>query len=97
MRLAVDVAAIRRGWVWPIRPPPSLPSRAGPRPIDSAIFGSWVVLPEPVSPDTMTTWLACSAAAISSRRAETGSASGKVISGSGLARRTGRAGRSARG
>ena len=89
MRLAVDVAAIRRGCVWPIRPPPGLPSRAGPRPIDRAIFGNCVVLPEPVSPETITTWWASSACAISSRRADTGKASGKVISGSGLARRTG--------
>ena len=47
-------------------------------PADSAIFGSCVVLPEPVSPQTMTTWLRAHArAAISSRRAETGSDSGK--------------------
>src|SRR6187402_1401065 len=45
----------------------------------SAILGSWVVLPEPVSPQTMTTWWAAIAAAISSRRSETGRDSGKVM------------------
>jgi hypothetical protein len=49
MRLAVDDAAMRRGWVWPIMP-------FSPRPSSRQIFGSWVVLPEPVSPDTMMTW-----------------------------------------
>ena len=48
MRLATDVAAMRRGWVWPMI---FLP----PRPSAKAILGSWVVLPEPVSPQTMTT------------------------------------------
>lgn len=52
MRLAVDVAAIRRGCVWPISPVPPAPM---PRPIDKQIFGNWVVLPEPVSPETITT------------------------------------------
>ncbi|MDT4836535.1 hypothetical protein FQZ97_702390 [compost metagenome] len=65
--------------------------------IDRQILGSCVVLPEPVSPDTITTWLASSAAAISSRRAETGRASGNVIGGSGLTARGGRGGRSWRG
>ena len=45
----------------------------------SAILGSWVVLPEPVSPQTMTTWWASIAAVISSRLAETGRDSGKVM------------------
>jgi hypothetical protein len=58
MRLAVDEAAIRRGWVWPIRP-------FSPRPSSRQIFGSWVVLPEPVSPQTMMTWFSVSALAIS--------------------------------
>ncbi|WP_354684856.1 hypothetical protein, partial [Cupriavidus necator] len=53
-------------------------------------------MPEPVSPETITTWLASSAAAISSRRAETGSASGNVIGGSGLTGRGGRGGRGGR-
>jgi hypothetical protein len=39
-------AAILRGWVHPIIP-------FLPHPISSAIFGSWVVLPDPVSPMTM--------------------------------------------
>ena len=38
----------RRGCVWPMNP-------AMPRPSSSRIFGSCVVLPEPVSPQTMTT------------------------------------------
>ena len=72
----------------------------------SAILGSWVVLPEPVSPQTMTTWCSPSARMISSRRPETGSDSGNSIGGIGLAgtggrgaawrgRRGGRGGRSA--
>ena len=77
MRLAVDEAAIRRGWVWPIKP-------FSPRPSSRQILGNWVVLPEPVSPLTMTTWWRRSASAISWRRPETGSSSGKVTGGSGL-------------
>ena len=46
---------MRRGCVWPISPAPPAPR---PRPSSSAIFGSCVVLPEPVSPQTMTTWCA---------------------------------------
>ena len=69
MRSATLRAAIRRGWVWPIRP-------RTPRPSSSAIFGSWVVLPEPVSPATTTTCASRSAAAMSSRRALTGRSSG---------------------
>ena len=49
IRSATLRAAIRRGWVCPIRP-------RTPRPSSSAIFGSWVVFPEPVSPATTTTW-----------------------------------------
>ena len=49
----------------------------------SAIFGSCVVLPEPVSPQTITTWCSAMALAISSRRADTGSASGNRMAGSG--------------
>ena len=75
IRLATLDAAIRRGCVWPIQPPPL----TRPRPIESAIFGNCVVLPDPVSPQTMTTWWARMAAAISSRRAETGSDSGNSI------------------
>ncbi len=48
MRVATARAAMRRGWVWPISP-------RSPRPSARQIFGSCVVLPEPVSPLTMTT------------------------------------------
>ena len=48
-----ELAAMRRGCVWPISPLPPAPR---PRPSSSTIFGSCVVLPEPVSPQTMTTW-----------------------------------------
>ena len=44
-----------------------------PRPSSRQIFGSWVVLPDPVSPATTTTWWSRISAAISSRTAETGS------------------------
>ncbi len=53
MRRAVAEAAIRRGCVWPISPAPPAPR---PRPSSRQIFGNWVVLPEPVSPLTITTW-----------------------------------------
>ncbi len=59
----------------------SVARRSHARPSASASLGNCVVLPEPVSPQTMTTWLPDSACAISSRRAETGSDSGKVIGG----------------
>ena len=49
MRAATVRAAIRRGWVCAIIP-------AAPRPSAMQILGSCVVLPEPVSPLTMTTW-----------------------------------------
>lgn len=45
----------------------------------SAILGSCVVFPEPVSPQTMTTWWVEMAAAISSRLPETGNDSGNVM------------------
>ena len=77
MRLATLDAAMRRGWVWPI----SLPLLALPRPSESAILGNCVVLPEPVSPQTMMTWCRASARAISSRRPETGKDSGNEIAG----------------
>ncbi len=48
-RSATVRAAIRRGWVWAIRP-------FTPRPSSRQIFGIWVVFPEPVSPATITTW-----------------------------------------
>ena len=73
MRAATERAAMRRGCVWPMR------ARLSPRPVSSSIFGSCVVLPEPVSPQTMTTGCAVDGARISSRRALIGSASSKVI------------------
>jgi hypothetical protein len=57
---------MRRGWVWPMLVQPS----------SSRILGSCVVLPEPVAPATMTTWLSRMAAAISSRFWLTGSSAG---------------------
>ncbi len=59
MRAARVRAAMRRGWVCPIIP-------VRPRPAASAIFGSWVVLPDPVSPATTTTWWSRRARVISS-------------------------------
>ena len=44
--------------------------------ISAASILAKVLFPEPVSPATMTTWLSRMAAAISSRRAETGNCSG---------------------
>ena len=80
MRLATLLAAMRRGWVWPISLP-LVPSGAlqRPRPSARAIFGNCVVLPEPVSPQTMMTWCCAMAAMMSSRRALTGRDSGKLI------------------
>ena len=48
MRSATARAAMRRGWVWPMR-------LVRPRPIARQILGIWVVLPEPVSPQTIVT------------------------------------------
>ena len=69
MRAATVRAAMRRGWVWPIRP-------RTPRPSSRQILGIWVVLPEPVSPATITTWWSRMAAAMSSRLVLTGSSGG---------------------
>ena len=69
IRSATVRAASRRGWVWAIAP-------RTPRPSSRQIFGSWVVLPEPVSPATTTTWWSRIAASRSSRRALTGSSGG---------------------
>ena len=71
MRSATVRAARRRGWVWPIAP-------RTPRPSSRQIFGSWVVLPEPVSPATTTTWCSAIASRRSSRRALTGSSGGRT-------------------
>ena len=48
-RSAIVRAATRRGWVWPISP-------STPRPASRQSFGSCVLLPDPVSPATITTW-----------------------------------------
>ena len=69
MRAATLRAAIRRGWVCPIR-------ATVPRPSSRHILGSWVVLPEPVSPATTTTCDVLSAARMSSRRATIGNSPG---------------------
>ena len=78
MRSATERAARRLGWVCPIIP-------VTPRPNCRQIFGSCVVFPEPVSPDTITTWWSRIASAISSRRADTGR-SGKTTTGIAAAR-----------
>jgi hypothetical protein len=78
MRAATVRAAMRRGWVCPITP--SMP-RPSPRAASMQILGSWVVLPDPVSPQRTTTWCSRMVAAISSRIAETGRSSGYSISG----------------
>jgi len=69
MRAATARAASRRGCVWPISP-------RSPRPAAMQIFGSCVVLPEPVSPQTITTGWARIAAAMSPARCDTGSSGG---------------------
>ena len=86
MRLATELAAMRRGCVWPMiwrllggEELGSDPNFQPPRPSAKAILGNWVVLPEPVSPQTMITWCACMAAMMSSRRAETGNDSGNSM------------------
>ncbi len=53
--------------------------RACRAPCCSAILGNCVVLPEPVSPQTITTWCSRMAASISCRRAETGRDSGNSM------------------
>src|SRR5215210_5655655 len=72
MRSATVRAASRRGWVWAI-------VARTPRPSSRQSFGSCVVLPEPVSPATTTTWWSRIAAIRSSRRALTGSSDGYAI------------------
>jgi hypothetical protein len=68
-RAATLIAAMRLGCVTPIR-------ALTPRPIARAIFGSWVVFPDPVAPATMTTGCSSIAAAMSRTRAEIGSSGG---------------------
>ena len=74
-RAATLDAAIRRGCVQPMRP-------SRPRPIARQSFGSCVVLPEPVSPATITTWCSAIAVASSSVCAEIGSSVGNRTEGS---------------
>ena len=71
MRAAMVMAASRRGWVTPMRP-------ATPRPASRHIFGIWVLLPQPVSPEMMTTRRRGErrAATISSARGVMGSSGG---------------------
>ena len=59
---------MRRGWVWPMRA----------RPNSRQILGSCVLLPEPVSPATTTTWWSRIVSSSSSWRAEMGSSAGYV-------------------
>ena len=66
---AIVRAATRRGCVCPITP-------ATPRPASRHNFGSWVLLPEPVSSATITTWLSRIVASSSSCRSLIGSESG---------------------
>ncbi len=68
MRFDSACAAMRRGCVWPIMP-------ATPRPSSRQIFGSCVLLPLPVAPLTIVTGERAMVAAISARRACTGSVS----------------------
>ncbi len=58
-----------------------------PRPRLRQIFGSWVDLPEPVSPHSTITWCLVISALISSSRAVMGSSAGKFGSGSSSRRR----------
>src|SRR6266511_3250632 len=62
-----------------------------PRPSSRQIFGSWVVLPDPVSPARTTTWWSRIAAPISSLRWLTGRAGGQLIRGTPSRRRSSRA------
>src|SRR6185312_9731275 len=61
MRAARARAAMRRGWVCAIRP-------SMPRPDSRQYCGNWVLLPEPVSPATISTGCARSASRMASRR-----------------------------
>src|SRR6478735_1093385 len=71
-RRATELAATRRGWVQAMRP-------RSPRPAARHIFGICVVLPEPVSPASTSTWLFWMAVTISSARPLMGSSGGYSI------------------
>ena len=70
MRAETVRAASRRGCVCAM-----VPRR--PRPAAKQALGNWVVLPEPVSPATMSTWLRRSRSTISPMRDVMGRAAGK--------------------
>src|SRR5690606_11509755 len=74
-RRATARAAIRRGWVQAIMP-------AAPRPAARHSLGSWVILPEPVSPAMTTTGLSRISATMSSACAAIGSAGSTAACGS---------------
>ena len=80
MRAATVRAARRRGWVCAIMP-------RTPRPAARQALGNWVVLPDPVSPATMTTGCARMHSTISSMWAEIGNSGGYVSAGRRSARR----------
>ena len=82
MRRATLVAAIRRGWVWAMERPLAA------RPAARAILGSWVVFPEPVSPQTISTRCWTRACAISTQWALTGRLSSNTMARSAAARRS---------
>ena len=69
---ATERAAILLGWVWPI-------IFFCPRPKSRQILGSWVVFPEPVSPQKIMTWLLSISLLISSTFWLTGKESGYKI------------------
>ena len=46
LRAAMERAAMRRGCVWPM-------TALRPSPASRQIFGSWVLFPDPVSPQTI--------------------------------------------
>jgi hypothetical protein len=91
MRLATLDAAMRRGWVWPMRPPPL----ARPRPSASGDLGQLRGLAGAGSPADDHHLVLAQRLGDVLAPAETGSDSGKVMGGSGVA--GARAGGSARG
>jgi hypothetical protein len=68
--LATLIAAMRRGWVQPIMP-------RVPQPAARQHLGIWVVLPEPVSPEMITTRLVWMALMMASFLAVMGRSCGK--------------------
>mmetsp|Transcript_18673 Transcript_18673/g.46478 ORF Transcript_18673/g.46478 Transcript_18673/m.46478 type:complete len:204 (-) Transcript_18673:596-1207(-) len=76
-RLATDMAATRRGCVHPMRPLDVYP-------LSARYCVIWVVLPEPVSPITTSTWLSVTAWMSSSRSLKMGRLSRCACMGSAL-------------